>query len=258
MKNINFAITELGIKKFLNNSDIKVVVLNETSSTSDDAKNLLKSGLDSVLVVSESQTSGRGRLNREFYSPKDKGVYLSLGLRPNLSAFNASLITSFCGVAVANAIEQLSGVKVGLKWVNDLFINSKKVGGILVESSFSGLNIDYVVIGIGVNVYDDIYPEFIKDVATNIEKESGKKINKNELIARITNNLSNLENQIKSKEFLNEYKERQIILNKQIKVVTPSGEFYSTAIDIDKSGALIVENNGEKQLITAGDVSIRF
>ena len=257
---MEFELSKTTLQNLITKPFDEVVVLKQTTSTSDVAKDLAKSGVKSALVVSESQTNGRGRLNREFYSPKNKGIYLSLVLRPNLKMSDAFKITSFCGVATANAIESLAGVKVGLKWVNDLFINGKKVGGILTESTIDGEsgNLDYVIVGIGVNVYDDVYPNFIKDVATNIEKESGKKIDRNELIAKIVNNLSGLESTVIDGAYLKEYSDRQVILNKQVKVVLASEEFYATAVGIDENGALIVNKNGELKTITAGDVSIRF
>ena len=257
---MEFELSKTTLQNLITKPFDDVVVLKQTTSTSDVAKDLAKSGVKSALVVSESQTNGRGRLNREFYSPKDKGIYLSLVLRPNLKMSDAFKITSFCGVATANAIESLAGVKVGLKWVNDLYINSKKVGGILTESTINGESgsLDYVIVGIGVNVYNDNYPDFIKNVATNIEKESGKKIDRNELIAKIVNNLNGLESEVTSGNYLKEYTNRQVILNKQVKVVLASEEFYATAVGIDENGALIVNKNGELKTITAGDVSIRF
>ena len=256
----NALLSKLNIEQFLNVNLQKVLVLKETESTNNLAKELALQGINSAIVVSESQTKGRGRLNREFYSPKNKGIYLSVLLRPNIELKNASKITAFCGICVAKAIESLASVKVGIKWVNDLFINGKKVGGILTESAINGetRSLDYVVIGIGVNVFDDEYPDFIKDIATNIEKESGAIVNKNELIAKIVNNLFDVENAVSNNSFLKEYKQRQIILNKQIKVVSLNDEFYGVAIDIDENGNLIVNNNGTVQTISAGDVSIKI
>ena len=256
----NTFLSKLNIEQFLKANFQEILVLKETSSTNDVAKELALKGVNSAIVVSESQTNGRGRLNREFYSPKDKGVYLSVLLRPNIKLKNAPKITAFCGVCVARAIESLASVKVGIKWVNDLFINGKKVGGILTESAINGetRTLDYVVIGIGVNVFDDKYPDFIKDIATNIQKESGAIVNKNEVIAQIVNNLAGIESAVSNNLFLEEYKQRQIVLNKQIKVVTLNEEFYCTAIDIDENGNLIVSNSTAVQTITAGDVSIRM
>ncbi|MBR5439207.1 MAG: biotin--[Clostridia bacterium] len=257
---MEFELSKTTLQNLIDKNFDEIVVLKETQSTSDLCKDLALKGTSSAIVVSESQTKGRGRLNREFYSPKNKGVYLSLLLRPNLKMGDAFKITSFCGVATANAIESLANVKVGLKWVNDLFINSKKVGGILTESAINAetRTLDYVIIGIGVNVYNDNYPDFIKNVATNIEKESNKKIDKNELIAKIVNNLNELESAVISGNYLKEYTNRQVILNKQVKVVLLNEEFYATAVGIDENGALIVNKNGELKTITAGDVSIRF
>ena len=256
---MEFELSKTTLQNLIDKNFDEIVVLKQTTSTSDIAKNLAKRGVKSALIVSESQTKGRGRLNREFYSPKDKGVYLSLLLRPNLKISDAFKITSFCGVCVANAIESLAGVTVGLKWVNDLFINGKKVGGILTESAINAetRTLDYVIIGIGVNVYNDNYPDFIKNVATNIEKESGIKIDRNELIAKIVNNLIGLENAVINGAYLKEYSDRQIILNKQVKVVLLNEEFYATAVEISENGALIVNKNGKLETITAGDVSIR-
>lgn len=252
--------SKLNLQNLINYPFEKILVLSKTTSTNAVAKELFNNGVKSAVVVSESQTAGKGRLNRTFFSPKGKGVYLSVLLCPSISILNAPLITGFCGVQVANAIEKLSGAKTFLKWVNDLFINGKKVGGILTESGInaSTKTLDYVIVGIGVNVYDCNYPEFIKDIATNIEKESGVKVDKTRLIAEIINGLLGLESAVESKDFLAEYKERQIILNKQVKVVLSNEEFYATAVDVDESGALIVIKDGVKRSVTVGDVSVRF
>ena len=251
-------INEKTIKDNLINKNIDIVIKETTNSTNDDVKSYVGSSKLAV-VIAENQIKGRGRNNRSFYSPSGKGVYMSILLTPNLPITDGVKITTFIAVAVANAIEKLSGLKVGIKWVNDLFINGKKVCGILTESGvdFKTKKLSYAVCGIGINCYGLDFPSEISSIATSLEKE-GKKIDRNLLIAEILNNLSCIESEILSGNYLAEYKNRSIILNKQVTVVSGQETFTAIAVDITDSGALIVNKNGELVTVNSGDVSIRL
>ena len=246
------------IKKNLINKDINIVIKNSTESTNDDVKSFIGSS-NLAVVIAENQTKGRGRNNRSFYSPSGKGIYMSILLTPNLSVTDGVKITTFVAVAVANAVEKVSGLKVGIKWVNDLFINGKKVCGILTESGvdFKNKKLSYAVCGIGINCYGLDFPSEISSIATSLEKE-GAKVDRNVLIAEILNNLSCIESEVLSGNYLAEYKNRCIVLNKQVTVVSGQDTFTAIAVDVTDSGALVVNKNGETLAVNSGDVSIRL
>ena len=214
-------LNEQTIKDNLIDKSIDVIIKETTLSTNDDAKSLSLSGKQ-VVVIAENQEKGRGRLNRNFYSPKGKGVYMSVLLNPDLSITDSVKITTFVAVACAKAIESLVKLKVDIKWVNDLYINGKKVCGILTESQIDTKTgrLKYAVCGIGINCYGLDYPSEISFIATSIEKESGVKIDRNLLISAILNEIKDIKTEIESGNYLNEYKSRQIILGKEILVVS--------------------------------------
>ncbi len=247
------------IKENLIDKNIDIIIKQTTQSTNDDAKEFIAKNKQ-VLVVAENQEKGRGRLNRTFYSPKGKGVYMSVLLKPNLSIVNSVKITTFVAVAVAKAIESLVKLKVDVKWVNDLYINGKKVCGILTESSLDTKTkkLKYAVCGIGINCFGLDFPSEISNIATSIEKESGIKIDRNLLISNILNEIKNVEEEIESENYLKEYKARSIVLGKEILVISGNESYKAIAIDITNNGGLVVDKNGEIITVNSGEVSIKI
>ena len=172
-------------------------ILPETDSTNNYAKELAITGKrNKTVVITEKQSGGKGRLGRPFYSPEGNGLYMSVLFRPEINVDSAPLITSFTAVAVAEAVEKLSGQDVNIKWVNDVYMNGKKICGILTEAGFDfeGGTVDYAVIGIGINVLGTDFPDELINIATSIEKETGLKISRNDLAAEVLNNLENMSN----------------------------------------------------------------
>lgn len=245
------------IEKNLIDKNIRLEILEETTSTNDYIKKF--SNLDNAVVIAKKQTLGRGRLNRAFYSPENKGIYLSILLKPQLETKDSVKITTFTAVAVANAIEKVSGLKTQIKWVNDIFINSKKVCGILAEASqnFKEGKLNYAVIGIGINLYGKDFPSDIKNIATSIELESGKKIDANLLVVEIINSLYKINDEING-DYLTKYKEKCFILNREITVDTGKEKYLATALDVLDNGALLVEKEGNTFELDFGDVSVRI
>ena len=189
---------------------LEFYILDEVDSTNNYARELALKGKSDLVVISETQNGGKGRLGRKFYSPKGAGLYMSLLCRPKMNVELAPLITSYTAVAVALAIDKLSGKETQTKWVNDIFMNGKKICGILTEAGFDfeGGTIDYAIIGIGVNALGLEFPDEIKDIASSVEKESGIKISRNELAAEILNNLKDMEEEIKTKKYLEIYRKK--------------------------------------------------
>ncbi len=257
MLNKNVEINALDITKNLKEKII-VEVVNETTSTNDHIKKYL--GFNSYALIAKSQTCGRGRLNRSFYSPSGTGVYLSVLLKPNSNIANSVRLTTFTAVVVAKAIESLIGAPVQIKWVNDLFLNGKKICGILTESSYNLKKgkLDYAIIGIGINVYNGEFPLELSNIATSIEKETGSKIDVNELIGKIISGLLDAEKEISSSEYLKEYKNRLFILNKKVLVVSGQDSYEAVCLDVLDNGALQVQKDGEIITVNAGDVSLKI
>ena len=252
-------ISKLEIERGLNNATILVDVIDETTSTNDFIKNYLPLN-KTVVLIAKNQTNGRGRLNRSFYCKKDCGVYLSILLRPNLDISSSVKLTTFTATVVSSVIQKLSNTPAPIKWVNDIFMGGKKVCGILTEAScnFETRKLDYAIIGIGINVLKTSFPDDIKNIATSIENASGKAINFNTLISEIVNGFTNYENELIENNYMKAYRENLFILGKEITITNGEGSFTAKAVDVTESGALIVEENGVKKTIYAGDVSIRL
>lgn len=252
-------ISEGAIKKNLKKS-FDFYILDEVDSTNNYAKELAIGGKDELIVISEMQNSGKGRLGRNFYSPKGNGLYMSLLCRPKINVEFAPLITSYTAVAVAQAIDKLSGRETQIKWVNDIFMNGKKICGILTEAGFDfeGGSIDYAIIGIGINVLGREFPDDIKNIATSIELESGLRLSRNELASEILNNLANMEKEIQEKIYLDLYRKKSNIIGKTVNVFYGLENYTAEVIDIDNNAALVVKTDEGIKRLNSGEVSIKL
>ena len=249
-------ITQKGINKHLVNKK-KIKSLLFTGSTNDDLKKLILKGKDVDAVISEKQFKGRGRLARKFHSPTFSGIYISIRLKNSFEFVDIGKITTCVAVCVCRAIESLYDVRLDVKWVNDVYINGKKLAGILAESVINKGKIDSVIIGIGLNVYDKKFPIELKDIATNLEKESGKKVDRNLIVARILENLDLINELIKTEDYINEYKSRLFILDKKVTVTSGENSFDGICKDVTFDGKLIVQKGEELVEISVGDVSVK-
>lgn len=213
------------------------------------------------VIIALSQTGGRGRFGRSFYSPSYGGIYMSILLRPCLSAVESTLITTAAAVAVSIAVEKLSGKSTGIKWVNDVQIDGKKVCGILTESGIDTKTgkIEYAVLGIGLNAYipEGGFPDEIKDIAGAIFDEVIQE-RKNRLTAEVLKNVMHFCRDIENKTYLAEYRKRCNVLGKRIIVIHGSEKTPAEAVDIDENCKLLVRyDDGKEELLSSGEVSIR-
>lgn len=242
-------------------SDIKYFTT--TDSTNNQAKKLALSGaVDGTIVISEEQGGGRGRLSRSFFCPKYKGIWFSVILRPDFLPQEAPKCTLLAAVAVTKAIYDVTGVKVGIKWPNDILYNGKKLVGILTEMSAEMECINYIVIGIGidVNISVEEMPEDIRDIATSLSQITGKEVSRLKLLNKLLYHLEQLYIMAQKQNFapiLDEWRKYSITLNQEIKVISGNNVTYGKAVDIDDDGALLVKINGQIKRVLAGDVSIR-
>lgn len=235
----------------------------ELDSTNRYLKELAAEGApEGTVIIANRQSAGRGRLGRSFFSPGEKGIYMSILLRPDIPLERAVLITSMAAVAVAKAIERVSGLEAKIKWVNDIFLNGKKVCGILTEAGINAEKgtLDYAVLGIGVNVGTMEFPEELKDIATSVSNECGVLVSKEALKDEILVELDQWYPTLSDGSFLEESKKRSLLLGKEILVLdetAPGGCYPAKAVDINELGNLIIERNGEMVVLNSGEVSIR-
>lgn len=236
----------------------------ETGSTNLDAKELAETGAASgALVVADMQTAGRGRRGRDWVSPAGKDIYMTLMLRPQCSPDKASALTLVMALAVAEAVCEVMPQPCGIKWPNDVVMNNKKICGILTEMSAEPDMIHYVVTGVGINVNQTIFAEDIRDRATSLYIESGEKINRSRLVARVMHyfekNYALFEKSWDLTSLTDKYNGFLLNRGREVRVLDPGGEYDGTARGINERGELIVErkSDGRVVLVCAGEVSVR-
>ncbi len=250
-------LTKNKLIKNLNNSK-NLILLNKTDSTNSFAKRLTDSPIP-LTIIAKKQTSGRGRINRTFVSKKG-GLYLTYVTNNFGSNFNAGLITACTADAVATAINEVCDIDCDIKWVNDIHIKGKKVCGILVEGCFSNNQTtpNKIIIGIGVNIARNFANKEIKNIATCLQKECNKKVDINLLAATIVNHLEqNLQN-IDNLSFIENYRKRSIVINKNITVIQNDKEYQAVALRIEDDCSLTVLLDGKEKNITFGEISIKL
>jgi len=231
------------------------------SSTNEVLKELAAQGApEGTLVIADEQTAGKGRLGRKWLAPPGTSLLLSLLFRPDFAPRQAQRLTMICSLAIAEAIEGLTGVPVGLKWPNDIFIRGHKAGGILTEAGTTGGRLDYVVVGMGLNINLDIstLPE-LRGMATSLSQELGREVSRLELLWRILEGIEARYKSLKSgKSPHGEWAARLINLGCQVQVTTPDEVLVGWAEGVDADGALILRTpDGQRERVLAGDVTLR-
>lgn len=224
----------------------------------------IKGGPEGGLVIAEGQTRGRGRLGRSWASPKGKGLWMSLILRPNIGAEDIFIMTIIVSLALRRTLVKLGLENTKIKWPNDIVVNERKMSGILLDLISYGMDVDSIIVGIGINVNmdrDDI-PEEVRHKASSLKLELGRGIDRSYLLSILVKELEDIYLSFledKNKDMLMaEYKEHSIILNKKVRVISAKEEFLGLAKDYGEDGSLIVEKSeGSTVRVLAGDVSIR-
>ena len=241
----------------------EILYLDEVDSTNTAAKKAAENGaVHGTLVVSERQTGGKGRRGRAWDSPRGTGIFMTLILRPNMAPVHASMLTLVAALAVADGIRECTGAESLIKWPNDIVMSGKKVCGILTEMSADPDCINYVAVGIGINVNMEEFPEEIRGVAASIFTETGKKTKRSLLISAVmaaferyyevfmkTTDMSGL---------LEDYNGKLANCGRTVRVLDPAGEYSGTAIGIDREGELLVEmEDTTVRRVLSGEVSVR-
>ncbi|MCM1286419.1 MAG: biotin--[acetyl-CoA-carboxylase] ligase [Acetobacter sp.] len=242
------------IKTFMKN-DIDVEYLHSVDSTNNYCKRVLAEGKNGVfLVAAHQQTAGRGRQGKSFYSPADTGVYFSLVLYPKTNLQNAVTATTAAAVAVCKAIENLTDKRPKIKWVNDVYLDGKKICGILTEAitNFEEGIVDSIIIGIGVNISTTDFPQDIEGAGCLVAD-----VNPSELIAKIADELITIAGS-DYKSFIDYYRSHSLVIGEKIKFIRNGAATLATAAAIDETGGLVVRLEDESEIILrSGDISIR-
>ncbi len=287
----NDIISEQGIRYFLGSDDneLPIKVYDVIDSTNNEAKRLMISDdVSRMLLVANQQTAGRGRLGRNFYSPADSGIYMSLIYRVPGGVKNPMMITMAAAVAVVRAIEKLTDIRPGIKWVNDIFVGDKKVCGILSEAVTdleTGMA-ENIVVGIGINMKKSNFPEELRSIASSLYAED---VTRNHMIAEVTNNLIELFGSFDAEIFMPEYISHNIVVGKRVgferiasgKTVQKAGsddgadkassdgrqlmnavpvyeKVYGTVKEVCSDGALlVVSDDGTEERIFTGEIKMR-
>lgn len=262
------SITEEGLRAFLPSSykSNSIHVFDVLDSTNIYAKQLaVQKAPHGTIVIAHRQTGGKGRLGRSFFSPKE-GIYLSIIIKPDFDISRSVLVTTAAAVAVAEAIEKVCGKHAGIKWVNDVYVENKKVCGILCEgiNDFETGQIDSIIIGIGINTSLKGFPKDLLDIAGAVQGDYSKAELAAEAIAKVLDFTSDIE----SRSFIDAYKEKSLVIGKTVSVYKgiyrkdPREELPSRSarvLDIDEDGGLMVlYSDGSRETLTSGEISIRL
>ena len=233
------------------------------SSTNTHAKQMAREGAPhGTVLIAGQQTGGRGRMGRTFQSPAGMGVYLSVILRPNCAPKHLMHLTCAAGVAMMDAVEAVSGIRPQVKWINDLVIKGKKLGGILTEMSVEKGIVDYAIIGIGINCLqkETDFPLEISSIATSLSMAAEKTVSPEVLAAAMTESLWKLDSALFSQKecLMARYRQDCITLGKEIQVIRGDTVLPGKAVDIDDEGGLLVQYpDGTVQVVSSGEVSVR-
>lgn len=272
LKSSNDVLSAQGIQKYLREPIVgqaDIEVYKSVDSTNTRLKVLAGQGeKEWKIIIAEEQTNGKGRLNREFYSPVGSGIYMSLLLKPKFSAGESLFITTMAAVAVAKAIEEVVRIKPSIKWVNDIYYQGKKVCGILTEAAMNVENgyLDYAVLGIGINVKkpQQNFPKQLENIATclfDTEETTDQLLLLDDircrLAAEIINNIGFYYQNIGNHSFMKEYIEYSFLIGKYVTVVGREPEkLFVKGID-ENAGLVVQHKDGSLEILSSGEVSVR-
>lgn len=255
-------ITMTELRRYLPDT-IPVHLFQSVDSTNTTAKKMALEGAPhGTCVMALHQNHGKGRLGRTFLAPVSNGIYLSMILKPTFDVSKSVLITTAASVAVCRAIKKVCGVDPQIKWVNDVYLNGKKVCGILTEAitDFESGQIESLVVGIGINCDTKDFPDELMEIAGAVEGDYSK----NQLAAQVIQELLELAEDLESRTFIKEYRELSLVNGKMISIY--KGGFSpdktgtpARVLDIDDNGGLVVlYSNGQQEILSSGEISIRL
>ena len=239
-----------------------LLVLEQTGSTNTLLKEMGRQGAPhGTVVIADRQTAGRGRMGRSFLSPEGKGIYFSALIRPNVSPTELMHLTCAVGTAMCDAVQAATGLRPQIKWINDLVIGKRKLGGILTELSLNPKNglVDYAVLGIGINCNQqpEDFDESIREMATSLSIATEQSVCREQVAAEMIHALASLD-LLQRETIMARYRKDCITLGQAILVIRSATARPGTAIGIDEEGALLVRyESGETEAVSSGEVSVR-
>ena len=240
-----------------------VVYYDEIDSTNNRAKEAGDNGAaHGTLFVADMQVAGKGRRGRVWKSPSGSSIYMTILLYPDIPPVKAPQLTLLMAIAVAEGIQEVTGLETKIKWPNDIVYQGKKLCGILTEMSADMDQIHYVIVGIGINVQMTDFPKEIQNTATSLKLVTGKTLLRNELLAKVLEEFEVLYEQFVSAESLKnlkaEYESRLANKDNRVNVLAPSGAWQGICLGIKEDGALLVQReDGKVEEVIAGEVSVR-
>ena len=257
--------TEAEIKSLMHTEWVakEVLYLDTIDSTNIKAQELAEIGYPSgTLVVADKQESGKGRRGRSWVSPSGTGIFMTLMIKPDINPNNASMLTLVAALAVAKAITSVTGEEALIKWPNDIVVNGKKVCGILTEMNAQFDYINHIVVGIGINVHNESFPEEISQMASSLMIEAGgKRFHRAQIIAETMSYFEQYyDTFLKTQDLsalVREYDELLVNRNKSVRVLDPKEPFDGKAMGITPKGELIVDTWESRKLVSSGEVSVR-
>lgn len=257
--------TEAEIKSLMHTEWVakEVLYFDTIDSTNTKAQELAEKGYPSgTLVVADKQESGKGRRGRSWVSPSGTGIFMTLMIKPDINPNNASMLTLVAALAVAKAITSVTGEEALIKWPNDIVVNGKKVCGILTEMNAQFDYINHIVVGIGINVHNESFPEEISQMASSLMIEAGgKRFHRAQIIAETMSYFEQYyDTFLKTQDLsalVREYDELLVNRNKSVRVLDPKEQFDGKAMGITPKGELIVDTWESRKLVSSGEVSVR-
>lgn len=257
--------TEAEIKSLMHTEWVakEVLYFDTIDSTNTKAQELAEKGYQSgTLVVADKQESGKGRRGRSWVSPSGTGIFMTLMIKPDINPNNASMLTLVAALAVAKAITSVTGEEALIKWPNDIVVNGKKVCGILTEMNAQFDYINHIVVGIGINVHNESFPEEISQMASSLMIEAGgKRFHRAQIIAETMSYFEQYyDTFLKTQDLsalVREYDELLVNMNKAVRVLDPKEPFDGKAMGITPKGELIVDTWESRKLVSSGEVSVR-
>ena len=249
-------------KNYLNEKvKVNIDILDEIDSTNEEAKRRIKDGAgEDFVLVARKQTAGKGRKGRSFYSPKDTGIYLTFTHFTDEAAENVLKVTVATSVIAAKTIKDALNIDCGIKWVNDLYLNDKKVSGTLCEYIFKGMyenESNAVIVGIGINLSTEDFPEDISGKAGSLISDNNDNTCYDDIVIGISNGLKSFFENCDLNTYLPLYKELSIVLGKEVELSDASGVLdRGTVTDFDDNGAIIIENKNGKTVYDSGEISL--
>jgi len=237
-----------------------IIILDETPSTNTYIKEH-KDLTDNTVVLTKTQTKGRGRLGKSFHSVDQGGIYLSILKTESLKEYNTDLATIASALAVSETLDAYAGTETNIKWVNDIYIKGFKLSGILTEGTieFETGTLSSLIIGIGINVNTESFPEALEDIATSLYQITGKRFVRSEIIGHILGKLENylLMTKKDPAELICKYKKKMLYLNEEISFHRGSEVSSGVLVDLNEKGHLIIETKGRTMTLNSGEISIR-